>query len=153
MRRPARSSLGGVLVVVLAAGLAAFVAPARADVGPPPDYKDGCVAAGVNPDAAGCVRCRTPEFKDKTCHTQAAADGLAERCRGWSYAIYCSGTQPAPDPAPTAVPDPGPPPTQATTAPAPAETPPKSKGCAGGAPELAGAIMALVGWRVTRRPR
>lgn len=143
MRRLARSSLRGVVAVVFAAGWAALVGPARADVGPPPDYKDGCVAAGVSPDATGCVRCRTPEFKDKACHTQAAADGLAERCRGWSYAIFCKGTAPAPAPAPT----------QATTAAAPVEHPPKSKGCEGGAPELVGALVAVAGWCATRRRR
>jgi hypothetical protein len=128
----------------------------RADVGPPPDYKDGCVTAGVSLDAPGCVRCRTPEFKDKTCHVDAAAAGLHERCRGWSYALDCPGTGPTPDPAPAAAPDPEPAttPTKATTAATPpTETQPKSKGCVGGTPELAGAFAALVGWRATRRRR
>ncbi len=140
MTKLARASLG--LVLAVAVGRAS----AYADVGPPPDYKDGCVALGVSRDAPGCVVCGVPEFKDKECHTRAAADGLAQRCRGWSYAIYCKGAQPAADPAPA-------PPAETRPA-APAA--PASKGCTGGTTGLAGAILALgafVGWRATRRRR
>jgi hypothetical protein len=137
MTRLIPSSLGVVVAVVFAQ------ASARADVGPPPDYKDGCVALGVSRDAPGCVVCGVPEFKDQACHTRAAADGLAERCRGWSYAMYCNGAEPAPVPAPVPPAETGP-------------TAPAKKGCAGGTSELAGAILALgafVGVRPTRRRR
>jgi hypothetical protein len=123
-----------------------FIGTARADEAPPDDYKDPCAAAGIKPNDPGCTRCMTPEFKDPTCPKKAAAAGLKETCRAWSYAMWCPADRAA---------------TQAPTAPI-ASTPispaPASKGCGGGmAVGSVGfavfALAALVAGRRGRRRR
>ncbi|MCC6521569.1 MAG: hypothetical protein IT373_02810, partial [Polyangiaceae bacterium] len=120
---------------LLAAALSfAALAPlaAHADVPPPPDYKDPCLAEKIGPEE-DCRECRAPEFKDKACHDGALRDGYTQRCRGWNYAMYCRGAAPGPSAAasgsPTAAPGPsavassGP--TAAPAASSPASNPPR----------------------------
>ncbi|MEZ4447840.1 MAG: hypothetical protein R3B09_00085 [Nannocystaceae bacterium] len=115
------------LLTVFAALAPAGVA--RADVAPPPDYVDPCKSVVLD---ASCRRCTAPEFKDRTCHEEARAAGLTERCHGWGYAMYCNESG-APTPAPTPTldltpppdPTPEPPPEPAPTpAPEPRTPPP-----------------------------
>lgn len=72
------------LLVALAVFGSAGVA--RADVAPPSDYVDPCKSLEFGPT---CQRCTSPEFKSPECHEGARTAGMLERCRGWSYMVYC----------------------------------------------------------------
>lgn len=128
------------LVGVLAAGAG------RADVGPPPDYKDACKEAGIARDQPGCTPCVLPDFKNPDCAKRAAADGLEQRCRGWNYAMWCPKTAVA-EPAPAA-------PATASQAAAEASSVPAAapkKGCASGGAEGLGALGVTLAWILARR--
>lgn len=148
-----------VVVVVMLAPIAA----ARADVAPPDGYVDPCASMTFEDS---CRRCTVPDFKARDCHDGALAAGLVERCRGWSYAMYCGKDgapvvqvkpvdppAPAPEvrsppaPAPVAAPAPAPVP-----APAPAPAPAAGSGCAiGGHGDVAGFALVLLLAGVFRR--
>lgn len=99
---------------------------ARADSAPPDDYVDPCAAMTFDEH---CRRCGVPEFKSRDCHEGARAAGLVERCRGWSYAMYCrkDGTsQPSAKPGDEPVPPPEPP--KASASPPVAGDPPPPLG-------------------------
>lgn len=163
-------------LLAVAALVVAFVptGAARADVAPPDDYVDPCKSVVLD---ASCRRCTAPEFKARSCHEDARAAGLVERCHGWGYAMYCGdGETPAPapelTPTPTSTPELPPAP---APAPAPAPTPnpedraapPSPPAAAAEAPQEAsgsgcsvagptdgiGALLLIVGALALRRRR
>jgi len=147
-----------VTAVLLLAALAA-----RADVAPPPGYRESCTVERQRRRGETCVECSTFDEQPQACAQEHADDGYVRRCRtsgasAWTE-VWCgpAGAPEAPAPPvptdPSLIPEVAPPVPAPTAIPeaAPSPADPARCGTAGGRALPGAGLLLALGLALARR--
>ncbi|MBL8785420.1 MAG: hypothetical protein JNJ59_10995 [Deltaproteobacteria bacterium] len=86
MSAPRRSLLA--LVVSLSALALGALAPARADIPPPGDYKETCTVKIQQKKGTTCAECRAWHGERDACEKSLGANGWSKACKGWGASAW-----------------------------------------------------------------